>query len=62
MLDPFAGSYVTGYACEGLKRKWLGVDLDRDYVWASMFRFEGQVSEQTVPTPRQKTKVIEKSA
>ena len=46
VLDPFAGSNVTGEAAETLGRSWISCDLDADreqdhsYVRASAFRFE----------------------
>ncbi len=45
VLDPFAGSNVTGEAAESLGRRWISCDLDREgsrrdtYVRASAFRF-----------------------
>jgi site-specific DNA-methyltransferase (cytosine-N4-specific) len=45
VLDPFAGSNVTGEAAEALGRRWISCDLDREgdridtYVRASAFRF-----------------------
>lgn len=62
VLDPFAGSNVTGSVCENLKRRWLSVDLDRDYVRASMFRFSGSIVESTIPQPRPKLKVVNTGA
>jgi DNA modification methylase len=41
ILDPFAGSNVTGSVAEELGRRWLSVDLDADYVIGSAARFEG---------------------
>lgn len=40
VLDPFAGSNVTGEAAEHLKRKWLGFELNREYLKGSKFRFD----------------------
>ncbi len=40
MVDPFAGSNVTGAVAEALGRKWLSVDVDEEYVRGSMARFE----------------------
>lgn len=42
VLDPFAGSNVTGAAAEALGRQWIGIELDPTYVKASRFRFEQQ--------------------
>jgi len=40
VLDPFAGSNVTGAAAEALGRQWIAIELDPSYVEASKFRFE----------------------
>ena len=40
ILDPFAGSNVTGRAAESLGRKWIAVDIDAKYIAASRYRFE----------------------
>jgi DNA modification methylase len=39
VVDPFAGSNTTGRVAENLGRRWLGFELDVDYVRASKFRF-----------------------
>lgn len=41
VLDPFAGSNTTGAAAEGLKRHWLAIEPDADYVRGSRGRFAG---------------------
>jgi site-specific DNA-methyltransferase (cytosine-N4-specific) len=43
VLDPFAGSNVTGHVAEQLDRKWISVELRADYVAGSRFRFPGAV-------------------
>ena len=40
VVDPFAGSNTTGAAAEKLKRRWVGVEPDADYVDGSRGRFE----------------------
>lgn len=40
VLDPFAGSNVTGEVCEQLRRNWIAFELNEDYLKASQFRFE----------------------
>lgn len=47
VLDPFAGSCVTGEAAEGLRRRWIGIEIDRTYVTGARVRFS--TSEATVP-------------
>lgn len=39
VLDIFAGSNTTGEAAEMHQRKWIGCDLEIEYVGASVFRF-----------------------
>ena len=39
VLDPFAGSNTTGAVAEALKRKWVGIDAELDYVKGSTGRF-----------------------
>ena len=40
VLDPFSGSNVTGESAEKLGRKWLGFEINAEYLQGSMFRFE----------------------
>lgn len=40
VLDPFAGSCVTGEVCERLRRDWLCVELQESYLKGAMGRFE----------------------
>ncbi len=39
VLDPFAGSNVTGEIAEKLRRKWLAFELSEEYLVGSKFRF-----------------------
>jgi len=39
VLDPFAGSNTTGSVAESLHRRWLGFELDEDYLRISGLRF-----------------------
>jgi site-specific DNA-methyltransferase (cytosine-N4-specific) len=39
VLDPFMGSNVTGQVAELLERRWIGVEINADYVAGSRFRF-----------------------
>jgi site-specific DNA-methyltransferase (cytosine-N4-specific) len=45
VVDPFAGSNVTGQVAESLDRRWLAIEIDEDYVQSSAIRF----SEAGVP-------------
>ncbi len=40
VVDPFAGSNVTGRVCEGLGRSWKAFELHRFYLEPSLARFE----------------------
>ena len=44
VLDPFAGSNVTGEVAELLERRWLSVEINADYVAGSQLRFPEAVS------------------
>ena len=39
ILDPFAGSNTTGEAAEKLQRKWISIEIVREYLEASIYRF-----------------------
>jgi DNA modification methylase len=39
VVDPFAGSNVTGEVCERLKRKWIAIEIVEKYLRSSQFRF-----------------------
>jgi DNA modification methylase len=40
VLDPFAGSNTTGFVAECLKRRWIALEINEDYVIGSRYRFE----------------------
>jgi DNA modification methylase len=40
VVDPFAGSNVSGATAELLGRRWLSVDIDEEYLRGSAARFE----------------------
>jgi len=39
VLDPFNGSGTTGIACAKLNRKYIGIELDNDYLDISILRY-----------------------
>lgn len=41
VLDPFAGSNVVGEVAERLGRRWISVEIKKEYVVGSAFRFDG---------------------
>ncbi|MBR8834170.1 MAG: site-specific DNA-methyltransferase [Stigonema ocellatum SAG 48.90 = DSM 106950] len=40
VLDPFAGSNMTGRVAETLQRRWLAFEIDENYIKSSKLRFE----------------------
>ena len=40
ILDPFGGSNTTGFVAEKLKRKWISIEVNEDYAYNSIIRFE----------------------
>jgi len=40
VVDPFAGSNMTGAVAEGLRRRWLSFELEKRYVDNSALRFD----------------------
>ena len=40
VLDPFSGSNTTGFVAENLKRKWISIDSNEEYVKNSKLRFK----------------------
>jgi site-specific DNA-methyltransferase (cytosine-N4-specific) len=65
VVDPFAGSCVTGEVAERLARKWVCVELLEDYLKGARGRFERPAAESAEPDakPRKngKTKQLAKS-
>jgi len=55
VLDPFAGSNVVGAVAERLKRRWISIEKQEEYVLGSAFRFEG-VGEQLIRKWRRRRK------
>jgi site-specific DNA-methyltransferase (cytosine-N4-specific) len=49
ILDPFAGSNVTGQVAEALQRRWVAVEINADYVAGSMLRFPAAVATSWRP-------------
>lgn len=41
VVDPFAGSNTSGAVAERLGRRWLAMELSKEYLEASKFRFNG---------------------
>nr|WP_216087046.1 DNA methyltransferase [Stanieria cyanosphaera] len=60
VLDPFAGSNMTGRVAETLDRRWLAFELNENYIKASQFRFEENAS--LVVTPLKDRKALKEKA
>lgn len=41
ILDPFSGSNVVGAMAEKLERRWISIEIKKEYVVGSAFRFNG---------------------
>ena len=35
VLDPFAGTNTTGYVATSKRRKWVSIELDKEYIKGS---------------------------
>jgi site-specific DNA-methyltransferase (cytosine-N4-specific) len=53
VLDPFAGSNVTGWVAESLGRRWISAEINGDYVAGSQLRFV-----DAVPTSPQRQRRV----
>ncbi len=49
VLDPFAGSNMTGHVAERLERCWLSIEIRSDYVAGSQLRFEETALTSALP-------------
>jgi site-specific DNA-methyltransferase (cytosine-N4-specific) len=49
VVDPFAGSNMTGHIAEQLERRWLAIEINPDYVAGSQLRFD---EDAVVAKPR----------
>ncbi len=55
VLDPFAGSNTTGATAERLKRGWISIETNEDYIEASKGRFERTWIRRPRSHPRLRT-------
>ena len=55
VIDPFAGSCVTGEVSERLKRSWQCIELSEDYLEGAMGRFERGITEKPVTSPEEES-------
>ena len=54
VMDPFAGSNVTGEGAERLGRRWTAIELVKDYLKGSQLRFEEPPLLRLMERPRGK--------
>jgi DNA modification methylase len=54
VLDPFAGSNMTGFVAEAMGREWIALDQNEEYLRGSTFRFinDGNVDTQNTTVGR----------
>lgn len=50
VLDPFGGSCVTGEASEKLERRWVCVELEKEYIEGGKLRFPVKQLDRKTPT------------
>ncbi len=48
ILDPFTGSSTTGIMALGLERKFIGIDIEKEYLDLSIKRFEEVFKERKI--------------
>lgn len=51
VLDPFAGSNVTGYVAEGTGRQWVSIEAEEEYAQQSCIRFEDPELKKIISAP-----------
>lgn len=56
VFDPFGGSCVTGEVCERLKRRWICVELQEDYLKVRLADLRNQ------PSPSRRYYLVERTA
>jgi len=49
VLDPFLGSGTTAVSCEHLKRRWVGIECQPEYVAMSRRRLEAVLAKPDLP-------------
>ena len=49
VVDPFAGSNVTGQVAQALRRHWISVEINAEYVAGSQLRFPDAVATPARP-------------
>ncbi|MFX1258934.1 MAG: DNA-methyltransferase [Promethearchaeota archaeon] len=57
ILDPFVGSGTTGIVCSILKRNFIGIDLNKDYLDLSIKRFKDKNKKDLLFNPVNKDQI-----
>ena len=52
VIDPFAGSCITGEVCERLERDWFCIEMSEEYLKGALGRFERGIYEKPVGNPK----------
>lgn len=60
VLDPFAGSNMTGHVAETMKRRWIAFEQDAEYLKGASLRFAQPVAPPADNTGEHKTAVTER--
>ena len=58
VLDPFVGSGTTGIACSILNRKFIGIDLNKEYLDIAIKRFKHKEKEGLLFSPESKNHLM----
>jgi site-specific DNA-methyltransferase (adenine-specific) len=51
VLDPFVGSGSTGIICSILKRKFIGIDISKEYLDLAIKRFKDKEKKSLIFYP-----------
>lgn len=61
IIDPFAGSNITGEVAEQLQREWIAFELVEEYLEASKFRFPELYESLSLDMRMEETKNVEET-
>lgn len=57
VLDPFVGSGTTGIVCNILKRKFIGIDNNKEYLDLAIKRFQSNKNKQLLFNPKREEQI-----
>jgi DNA modification methylase len=60
VLDPFAGSNMTGWVAEKMGRRWIAIEVQEEYLQGSVFRFQ-ESSQATRDNIHNEDPLVQKS-